>query len=143
MAGNTYIQHEGGMLGQYGGNEASEPEIMRFDADVQDKIRSFIASKGYGEDTLLKLRLTGSVSPWLVINRGEIERGSYGLFALKAADGTIPVHDPETLKNDTSFYGELYRVLRPQLESGDEREREVALRAFRYAVAAVAGENIV
>jgi len=112
-------------------------------ADVQDKIRSFIASKGYGEDTLLKLRLTGSVSPWLVINRGEIERGSYGLFALKAADGTIPVHDPETLKNDTSFYGELYRVLRPQLESGDEREREVALRAFRYAVAAVAGENIV
>lgn len=112
-------------------------------ADVHEKIREYVTSHRYGEDTLLKLRLTGTVSPYLVINLGEIESNGFGLFSIKAVDSTTPVPDAESLKNDTTFYGELYRVLQPQLESGDEREREVALRAFRYAVAAVAGESIV
>ena len=39
MMGNTYIQHRGGMLGQYGGNEYAEPEIILFDEDVNRAIR--------------------------------------------------------------------------------------------------------
>ncbi len=40
MNGNTYIQDEGKMLGQYGGNENGEPKIIIFDGQAEDKIRS-------------------------------------------------------------------------------------------------------
>lgn len=38
MSGNTYVQHKGGMLGQYGANEVSEPPILRFDDTVKDTV---------------------------------------------------------------------------------------------------------
>ncbi len=111
--------------------------------EIGERIRDFVAARKYGEDTILRLRLVGVVSPALVINPTEIAAEGFGLFSVKIIDGTTPVLDAEKLSQDTSFYGELYRVLQPQLESEDEREREVALRAFRYAVAAVEGESIV
>jgi len=37
---NTYIQHVGGMLGQYGGNEVREPEIELFDDRAEKTITS-------------------------------------------------------------------------------------------------------
>lgn len=40
LSGNTYIQHLGGMLGQYGGNEAEEPPVEIFDETVEEIIRS-------------------------------------------------------------------------------------------------------
>ena len=40
LSGNTYIQHLGGMLGQYGGNEIEEPPIVIFDENVEEIIRS-------------------------------------------------------------------------------------------------------
>ncbi|MBE6599073.1 MAG: DNA repair exonuclease [Ruminococcaceae bacterium] len=112
-------------------------------ADVSRMIEGFISEQQYGEDTILRLRLTGAVTPGLVINTEEMAATGFGVFSLKLQDATTPVPDEETLLNDTSFYGELYRVLKPRMESEDEREREVALRAFRYAAAAVSGENIV
>ncbi len=39
LEGNIYIQDPGGMLGQYGGNEVSEPELLRFDRDVEVTIK--------------------------------------------------------------------------------------------------------
>ncbi len=111
--------------------------------DVAEAIRAFAAERKYGEDTILRLRLTGNVTPGLVINTSELRGEDFGLFSLKVTDATTPVPDEEALLDDPSFLGELYRVLRPGLTSEDEREREVALRAFRYAAAAVAGENIV
>ena len=39
MVDNTYIQHAGGMLGQYGANEIAEPEIIRFDENIEKVIR--------------------------------------------------------------------------------------------------------
>lgn len=39
MYNNTYIQYEGGMIGQYGGNEAMEPEIVMFDKNAEDVIK--------------------------------------------------------------------------------------------------------
>lgn len=38
LSGNTYIQSLNSMLGQYGANETSEPEIMMFDKAVDEKI---------------------------------------------------------------------------------------------------------
>lgn len=39
MARNVYVQHKGGMLGQYGGNEVAEPPIHLFDENVESRIR--------------------------------------------------------------------------------------------------------
>ena len=35
---NTYIQHMGGRLGQYGGNAVAEPENLPFDEQVAERI---------------------------------------------------------------------------------------------------------
>lgn len=46
MYHNTYIQHLGGMLGQYGGNEEKEPEILMFDENGEQKIGEVFGDKG-------------------------------------------------------------------------------------------------
>ncbi len=38
MEGNTYIQHLGGRIGQYGGNQTAEPENLLFDETAEDNI---------------------------------------------------------------------------------------------------------
>lgn len=40
MYGNTFIQDLGGMIGQYGGNEADEPEIVMFDDNAEETINT-------------------------------------------------------------------------------------------------------
>jgi len=45
MNGNTYIQHKGGMLGQYGGNEQREPDIMLFDENVEFAVKNVLGDK--------------------------------------------------------------------------------------------------
>lgn len=42
---NTYIQHHGGMIGQWGGNETKEPEIEFFDDAAEEKITSVFGDK--------------------------------------------------------------------------------------------------
>ena len=42
---NTYIQYEGGMIGQWGGNENGEPEIEIFDELAARKIRDIFGDK--------------------------------------------------------------------------------------------------
>ncbi len=45
MHDNTYIQREGGMLGQYGGNEVKEPEIEIYDDKADEKIENIFGDK--------------------------------------------------------------------------------------------------
>ncbi|MBR5538742.1 MAG: hypothetical protein IKU61_02460 [Clostridia bacterium] len=45
MHGNTYIQTRGGMLGQYGGNENGEPEILMFDENAEKTIKEVFGDK--------------------------------------------------------------------------------------------------
>jgi len=45
MYDNTYIQHLGGMIGQYGANEVKEPEIEIFDENAEDKILNILGDK--------------------------------------------------------------------------------------------------
>lgn len=45
MYNNTYVQHLGGMLGQYGGNENGEPQIELFDEAADKKIESVFKEK--------------------------------------------------------------------------------------------------
>jgi len=46
MHDNTYIQHLGGMIGQYGGNEKKEPEILMFDENAENAILNVFGDKG-------------------------------------------------------------------------------------------------
>jgi len=45
MHDNTYIQHLGGMIGQYGANEEKEPEIEIFDENAEEKILNIFGDK--------------------------------------------------------------------------------------------------
>ena len=45
MHDNIYIQHLGGMIGQYGGNEESEPDILIFDENAEEKIGSVFGDR--------------------------------------------------------------------------------------------------
>lgn len=45
MYGNTYIQHLGGMIGQFGGNEFKEPDILIFDEESEEKISNIFGDK--------------------------------------------------------------------------------------------------
>ncbi len=45
MYNNTYIQNLGGMIGQFGANEAKEPEILMFDKNVEKTINEVFGDK--------------------------------------------------------------------------------------------------
>ena len=45
MYDNTYIQNNGGMIGQWGGNEGKEPEIEIFDENAEEKLINVFCEK--------------------------------------------------------------------------------------------------
>lgn len=45
MHDNTYIQYKGGMIGQYGGNENDEPDIVYFDENAEETIKTVFKEK--------------------------------------------------------------------------------------------------
>lgn len=108
-------------------------------ADVRAATADYIAAHKYGEDTLLQLRYTGIAGDGLVINSDLL--GDMGLFCCKIQDKTMP--DLATLSTDPGIRGALYRTLAPALSSAVPEEKDTALRALRYGLAAIAGENIV
>lgn len=110
-------------------------------ADVREAVTDFIRENGYGEDTLLSLRLTGIAAQSLVIDTEALERDPGDLFYLRVEDATLPVPDFAALEADITVTGEVYRQLKPSLESDDPRTREVGIRALRYALSALAGEK--
>lgn len=46
MHDNTYIQHLGGKIGQFGGNEKAEPENLTFDEHAEEKLQTVFGEKG-------------------------------------------------------------------------------------------------
>ena len=65
-----------------------------------------------------------------------------GLEYIQIEDECLPFVDGEYLERDTTIRGELYRVLRPKLMSGDAKERATAIKALRIGLAAIDGKNI-
>ncbi len=125
--------------------EKGELDITGADSTsaVLRMVSEYISSNRLGDDTLLSLRLTGELSPDVMIDTESIENSGHGLFLLKVEDGTSPELNEESLMHDLSIKGEIYRSLLPKLNSEDTREREVASRALRYAFSALSGENII
>ncbi|MBE6570030.1 MAG: DNA repair exonuclease [Ruminococcaceae bacterium] len=106
--------------------------------DVKERVADLIRQMKYGEDTLLRLRCSGVLADSLVLSPDYLE--NMGLFGLKLEDNTMP--DPAQLAADNGIRGAFYRKLAPSLQDADPNVREVAKRALRYGLAAIAGENI-
>lgn len=111
-------------------------------ATVSAAIDNCIRENGEGDEHLVRIILTGSVSPALVINTQALSENQRGLFHLEIEDATSPTWNAQFLSNDRGIRGELYRTLLPDLESEDGDTRKTASLALRYGLAALAGEDI-
>lgn len=108
------------------------------DSQVREMVLTALCAKGFDKDTALRLRLTGQTASPI---RGEGLRECLGVGSLELRDETLPIWNAG-LEADLTLRGQFYRALKPRLESPDEREREVALRALKYTLAVMAGENV-
>ncbi len=100
-----------------------------------------VKEKGYGKETNLRIVLKGSVSP-LFHSDISANAEELGLSLLEIENSTSPVYDAESLKNDISLRGALYRRLLPALSSDDGHRRALAAEALRIGLAALDGRQI-
>ena len=114
----------------------------RTNADVVGRLAELISEKKYGEDTALRVKLTGSVAGELRISEEFISAQFPQLFLLRLNDETLPLLDADQLSRDPTIRGAFYETLRPMLESADENERELAASALRYGLAAISGGDV-
>lgn len=111
--------------------------------EITSKIKSETAKRNIGADTLLRITLTGSVSPDAELRISSINETDAGVFYLEIIDDTVPLLSTEELKNDLSVKGALFRELLPKLQSENEAERRLASEALRYGLAALSGSDII
>ena len=96
--------------------------------------------KNYGDDTCLRITLSGSVPPDINISPSNIaEKIGAGLFSLEIKNKTLPLFESDKLIDDTTIRGELFRSLIPILQNGTEEERLTAADALRCGLAALDG----
>lgn len=113
-------------------------------ADIISEVRTVIARGGYGENTVLRVYLRGFAANGLVILCDDIAReAGEGLCALELKDETVPSLGSEELMHDRGIRGEVYRLLLPKIESGSPAERDEAILALRYALAALTGQPLI
>ena len=102
-----------------------------------------IAGNHYGEDTALRLILTGCLPSGVTVSKSFIQARFPRLFLIDTVDRTLPLLDAGTLERDPTIRGAFYRSLKDKLGSPDENERETAAAALRYGLAALAGADVV
>ena len=111
--------------------------------EAEGRIREAVAAGGFGEDTLLTVRLTGRIAPGLLLRAADWEADGLGggLFSLTVRDETVP--ETQNLAADPTVRGAFYRALAPR-EGEPDGSREAALRALalRYGLAALSGDNV-
>ena len=111
-------------------------------ADLLEKLRELVAEKHYGDDTALRVRLVGNVSGELKASPSFLSEQFGQMFILEIIDETMPLADNEKLCDDPTLRGEYYRSLKAMLEGENEEEREIAILALRYGLAALSGGDI-
>lgn len=113
------------------------------DKEVIAKVRRAATENGYGNDTLLRVRLLGNIPVSADIRADKITAEDIGVYYLEVRDCSAPLLDYEELKNDISIRGAFFRELLPQLESEDDAVRARASKALHYGLAALSGDDIV
>ncbi|MBO5219763.1 MAG: DNA repair exonuclease [Clostridia bacterium] len=123
-------------------SEALDLTGARSNADAVGRIEALLSEKHYGDDTALRLRLTGNVADDFRLAPAFLAEQFPQLFLLEVIDETLPLLDADKLSADPTLRGAFYRSLAPMLASPDESERETAARALRYGLTALAGSDI-
>ncbi len=111
--------------------------------EMIEKIAELSSKFSYDERTLLRLVLTGDVSPSASISPESIRALFPDLFFVEVRDETLPLFDCDYLMSDLTIKGAFFRELLPKLRSDDERERTVASKALRYGLAALSGGEVI
>lgn len=124
-------------------NEIVDLTGSKNDDEVLSRIGDFLSAKHYGEDTLLNLTLTGSVSPDVTLSDSILlDYISNGLFFASLRNCTDPLFDPELLASDPTIRGAFFNALLPELNSDEAETANTAKAALRYGLSALRGNNI-
>ena len=110
-------------------------------SEIINRISKIVSDNKYSSETALKIELVGSVDPRFIVPKN-IDNDAFGLYSFEIIDKTMPTYNVQSFRRDMSVKGEVYRTLRPMLESKDEEERLIAARAFREALAALESRDI-
>ncbi len=109
---------------------------------ILDAVRAMLAQRDYGEETLLRIKLTGDIAPQLEIPTEAIRALTEGLAYAEVIDETSPLFDYDYLAADPTIRGAYFRELLPKLRSLDPREREVAAMALRCGLSVLGGGEL-
>ncbi len=109
------------------------------DSDVSFKIANIIKEKNYNQETALRVILTGAIPSDYLINVNSIKEAllSTNLALLQIKNETVSNFDLAQLEKDITVRGEIYRSLLPLLNSDDEKERQKASLALKFALSAL------
>ena len=111
-------------------------------SEVTSALGALLLDAGFGEDTLLRITLQGTVDPSLSIDTAALTALGTDLAHLEIRDDTVPTWNASALQNDQGMRGEVYRLMLPKLESADPAERETGRSALRFAMAALSGKEL-
>ena len=111
--------------------------------EINEKVSELAEKLSYDERTLLRLIVTGDVSPSAEVQAEAIKAAFPTLFLVEVKDETVPLFDCDYLESDLTIKGAFFRELLPKLRSQDEYERAVAAKALRYGLAALSGGEVV
>lgn len=123
--------------------ESADVSGCSSDIATAEILRRLIARKEFGEETSLRIVLEGNISrDYRPDTRRLVTELAGGLALLEIKDNTLPLLDTESLENDVTVLGELYRSLKAKMLEGSERERAVAAMALRLGMAALEDREI-
>ena len=100
-----------------------------------------ISDKKYDSETALRVELVGYVDPRFSVPLN-MENDAFGLYYFNVIDKTLPLYGTEGFKRDMPGKGEIFRSLYPRLLGEDAKERLLAAKAFRIALAALENREL-
>lgn len=116
---------------------------VKTNSELLDLISREISEMRYGDDVALKLTISGDVSPEVTLTPKRINDFiGDKLFYVTVVDKTSPLFDFEHLKNDPTIRGVFFNSLLPDINSDDAAVRERAIRALKYGLSALSGNDI-
>ncbi len=106
-------------------------------------LENILKSRGYDENTAVRLTLEGEIDLGYTFDKNTLEAALSKKFMLcEIIDRTCPRIDTRALEGDYTLRGEIYRVLRDEINGADGEERRKALEALKVALFAIEGRSI-
>ena len=105
--------------------------------EVIERLEAVVSERGFGEDTSLRVILEGELHPTVILKERPEDEQRFSLYHLEFVDRTVPTLNADAFLRDMSVRGELYRTLRPRLDTHNLDERIAVARALRDGLAAL------